>query len=108
MKNLERKTKEYVEKSNDKEAGHQRESAQDEGKGELKTAPKTAAGVIMQAVAKAAMKPNTPGKSGKKATKGPKEDSEPTSKRQKKDFKKSGKKDIPFDAGSDPENEEMD
>lgn len=99
MKNLEKKTKKLVEDEK-KKTEAMGDEADELGR------PKSAAGKIMQAVAKVAQ--NTPGKSGKKATKGPKEPSAPTSKRQKKDFKKSSKKDIPFDSASEPGNEEMD
>lgn len=68
--------------------------------------PKSVAGEIMRAVAKKSQEPNTPGKSGKKSTL-PGSKSKPSSQRQKKDFKKSSKKDIPFDAATDPKNEEM-
>lgn len=100
-------TPEEEELAEGSEAGHQTVSGKSDNKGTTKKAPKGAAGVIMQAVAKASMKPNTPGKSGKKSTVGPKVPSKPGSKRQSKDFSKSGKKDIPHDAATEPENEEM-
>lgn len=68
-------------------------------------AKRSGASQIMQAVAKAVQ--NTPGKSGKKSTQGPKSDSKPTSSRQKAAFKKSSKKQLPNDAANSLGEEEI-
>lgn len=68
-------------------------------------AKRSGASQIMQAVAKAVQ--NTPGKSGKKSTVGPKDASKPTSSRQTAAFKKSSNKQIPHDAANSLGEEEI-
>lgn len=108
MKNLNQRTKEVSDMEKDEDITEQVKGASSvPGKGQPKRpAKRSGASQIFSAVVKAVQ--NTPGKSGKKATKGPKEDSEPTSKRQKKDFGKSSKKQIPHDAANDSEEGSID